>query len=303
MIFTQFLEEFGKLKLLYPVLPSHNSRSENCDFGDYQFNCVNGYYSFDNAQCKDTVYIFDSFKAVNCVDGDYVIESENCYQCVDVLKAYNCTYMNYCGNIYDSHFCWDSGNSHHLFGCVHLQHKEYCIYNKQYSEEEYQKKVKELLQRSPDENLREMKEMAEKFPITSTYVANSENSDYGNHVDFCKNMYLCFDSAHCENSAYLYDAHHNKNCYDLTQNFHSEFCYECVNSSRLNNCFFMDNCDDTFDSGFCLNCSSSNHLLGCVALDKKEYCILNKQYSQEDYGKLAKEIMDSMNGKNSEKIF
>ena len=293
MTFQQFWTEYIQLKNKYPIVSTHNAKSENCEYGDYLYMCNNAYSSFDNAQCEDITYIFDSFKAKNCADGDYVVESELCYECVDVLKCYNSTYLNYCQRITDSHYCWDCGDSHHLFGCVHLHFKEYCIFNIQYTKEEYEKKVIDLLKQSPSIHLEEMKKISMKFPVSTSYIAHSENSDYGNHVDFSKNMYLCFDSAHSENSCYLYDAHHIKNSFDLTQSFHSQFCYECVDSSTLNNCHHMINCDSIFDSGFCSDCKNSNHLLGCVAIDKKEYCILNKQYTKDEYEKIVQEIMST----------
>lgn len=293
MRFKDFLESFKNLKKRFPVPPSHSLRCENAALGDFLFDCKNAFYSFDTASSQDIVYIFDSYKATNCVDGDYVIESENCYECVDVFKAYNSTYLNYCARIYDSHFCYDCNDSNNLFGCVYLNHKEYCIFNRQYTKEEYEKKMKKLLQRSPEENLAEMRKLMMRFPVTTSLVTHSENCDYGNHVHYSKNLYLCFDSAHSEDSAYLYDAHYDKNCFDLTQVFHSENCYQCISSARLNNCIFMNDCADMYDSGFCENCSNSHHLFGCSALKDAEYCILNKQYSKEEYEKEIQEIMKS----------
>jgi hypothetical protein len=293
MDFQQFQEEFNKLKQEFPLPPNKSSKVENTDYGDYLYDVKNAYFTFDTSFSKDLIYIFDSFKAVNCCDGDYVIESENCYECIDVLKAYNCTYLNYCGRIYDSHFCWDCGDSNNLFGCTHLSFKKFCIFNKQYTEEEYYKKVKELLKRTPEENLRELKDLAMTYPVTVTNNNHSENSDYGNHIDYSRNMYLCFDCAHSEDCGYCYDAHHNNFCYDLTQSFHNQFCYECVDIAQSSNCFFVNKCGSMSDSSFCEECRNSNHLFGCYGLDKQEYCILNKKYSKEDYEKNVKEIMDS----------
>ncbi|MFH0773738.1 MAG: hypothetical protein V1922_05510 [bacterium] len=293
MNFQQFYEEYKKLKLVYPVTPTHSSKSEGVEYGDYMYMCKNAFFSFDNAASENIIYIFDSFKAKNCADGDYVVESELCYECVDILKCYNSTYLNYCGRVIDSHYCWDCGDSHNLFGCVHLNFKQYCIFNKQYTKEEYEQKTAELLKEPPEKHLEQIRQLSMQFPVSTTYISHAENADYGNHIDYSKNMYLCFDSAHSENGAYLYDAHHIKNSYDLTQSFHSELCYECVDSSKLNNCFFMINCDTVFDSGFCRDCRNSHNLFGCVALDKKEYCLLNHQYTKEEYEKQMKEIMST----------
>ena len=132
-----------------------------------------------------------------------------------------------------------------------------------------------------------------KFPATTSVVTHSENCDYNNHVFKSKNLYLCFDSASSENSAYLYDSHHNNNCYDFYQSHHSQFCYECVDSDSLNNCIFIKDSGRLSDSAFCEFCNDSNHLFGCYELDNKEYCILNKKYSKEEYERQTKEILES----------
>lgn len=293
--FQQFLNEFNGLKQRFLIKPTHSSRSENSDYGDYQYACKNSFYSFDNNECQNTVYIFDSNKAVNCCDGDYVIESENCYDCAEAVHANNCTYLIYSTYIYDSHFCYNCNNSNNLFGCVDLNHKQYCIFNRQYSKEEYERKVKELLNRPAQKNYQELKNLMLRYPVTISLVSKSENCDYNNQVHFSKNLYLCFDSTHSEDCGYMYDAHYNKNCFDMTQSFHSNFSYECVDGARLNNCHHMNDCWDMYDSGFCENCDHSNHLFGCVNLNNKEYCILNRQYTKNEYEKKYKETLASFN--------
>ncbi len=294
MNFQQFIDEFKQLKLRYPRFPNHSIRNENADWGDYLVSCKNAYFSFDTSYSRDIIYLFDSYKAVDSCDGDYVIESEKCYQCIDVYKVYNSTYLNYCARMYDSHFCWDCGDSNNLFGCTHLKFKKYCIFNKQYSPEEYEKQVKELLKKPAEENLKSLHKLTQNYPVTTTNVTHCENCDFGNHIHYSKNLYLCFDAARSEDASYLYDAAHVKNSYDLTQCFYCDFCYECVDSAHLNNCSYLKDCEYLADSMYCETCSNSNHLFGCVSLDKQEYCILNKKYSKEEYEKKLKELVDSI---------
>jgi hypothetical protein len=55
--------------------------------------------------------------------------------------------------------------------------------------------------------------------------------------------------------------------------------------------FFSNECwDQLIRSQYCTNCHSSSDLFGCVGLRKKQYCILNKQYTKEEYEKLVAEI-------------
>lgn len=293
MNFQQFIDEYNRLKQKFPHHPSFILNSENSDYGDYLAHCKNAFFSFDSSYSDDITYIFDSYKAVNCCDGDYVVECENCYECVDAFKANNCTYLEYCARIYDSHYCYDCNDSHNLFGCVYLNHKHHCIFNRQYSETEYNQKIAELIKRSPEENIADMKKILPRFPITVTIVSNADNSEYGNHVHYSKNMYLCFDCARSENCAYCYDSHRNKNCYDLTQTFSSENSYECTDSNKLHNCFYVNGSDTVYDSGFCEYCRDSHNLFGCVGLHQKQYCILNKQYTKEQYEGEIKKIMSS----------
>ncbi len=42
-------------------------------------------------------------------------------------------------------------------------------------------------------------------------------------------------------------------------------------------------------------CSGGSNLFGCVGMKKGNYCILNKQYSKEDYTALVKKIREHMN--------
>src|SRR3989344_406560 len=42
-------------------------------------------------------------------------------------------------------------------------------------------------------------------------------------------------------------------------------------------------------------CHSSSHLFGCVGLRNKQYCILNKQYTKEEYEALVPRVIEHMN--------
>ena len=293
MTFEEFFQQYQQLRLQYPIVPTHSLRVENCDFGDYLVASKSCYFAFDCAYCEDSFYLYDSFKAKNCVDGDYVIESELVYDSVDTFHCYNSAYINYCARMYDSYFCWDCDDSHNLFGCVHLKHKQYCIFNCQYSKDDYFNVIKGLLKLPPEENLHKLKQLVDLFPMTTTNVTHAENCDFGNHVHYSSNLYLCFDSDHSQDCGYLYDSHFIKNSFDLVQCAHCELCYQCNDSARLFNCLYMDFCEDCFDSGFCYNCNGSDHLFGCVLAQKKKYCFLNKSYPKEEWERLTKEVMDS----------
>jgi hypothetical protein len=83
-------------------------------------------------------------------------EAEECYQCTQAPINYNCNFLLHTDICNDSEFCAYSKDLKNCFGCVYLRHKEYYILNKQYSKEEYFKKVteiKEILKKNYEYNL------------------------------------------------------------------------------------------------------------------------------------------------------
>lgn len=293
-IFTDFLAKYKEIKRSLPKSPTYGNDNENCDFTGYTYHSSNCYFTFNSAYNKDCVYCFDSVRCVFCIDCDYCVDCEMLYESLDCFHVYNGSYLDYCARLYESHFCWDCNDSHDLFGCTHLRQKQYCIFNKQYTEEAYKAKVKELLTRPAEQNIAELKELIKKYPFGPSNVSHSENSDYGNHVHYSQNCYLCFDAARNENSAYLYDSFYCKNSYDLTQCAHVELCFECRDSSKLYNCDYVDWSSNCYDSSFLTDCIDCHNCFGCIQLAHKKYCFLNKQYSEEEYHNLVNEVKASL---------
>ena len=50
-----------------------------------------------------------------------------------------------------------------------------------------------------------------------------------------------------------------------------------------------------FNTNYVYMCYNSNNLFGCVGLRKKDYCVLNRRYSKEEYEVLVPKIVDHMN--------
>jgi hypothetical protein len=48
------------------------------------------------------------------------------------------------------------------------------------------------------------------------------------------------------------------------------------------------------DLTYCESCSASSNLFGCICLHAKHYCILNKQYTKEEYFVLREKIISNL---------
>lgn len=291
MKLSTFYSELQRLLQKYPNVPSIIVNSENCEYGDKIYFSKNLAFAFDNANCTEGIYIYDSYLSPNCVDCDYCVESELCYESVDAYRCFNGAYLENCGRSRDISYSYNCINCHDVFGCVNLQNKSFCIFNRQLTESEYKQKVEEYKKWPPEKVIAAVEELKKLYPLTQTNKVYSENSEYGNWVAFSKNCYLCFDAGHNENSCYLYDSFYNKVCFDTTYaSQNNQLSYEIVDGGNLFNCnyaIFSNNCHD---SSYIFNCSNIKDCLGCVSLSNKQYCVLNRQLTKEQYLSIKEEI-------------
>lgn len=109
---------------------------EDCT-GNYLSNCKNVKDSFavDNCRdcrfCTDIHYSKDSYD-VNIYEGDLMYESIHVGP--DGYGQFFCQLGWFSSNIY---YCVDIRSCKDCFGCVGIKRKQYCVFNKQYSKEEY----------------------------------------------------------------------------------------------------------------------------------------------------------------------
>lgn len=72
-----------------------------------------------------------------------------------------------------------------------------------------------------------------------------------------------------------------------------QWCYESM--SLIGYGYrFTNFCRDSVDLFYCDNCHSCKNCFGCIGLRQKEYCILNKQYTKEQYEELLGRIIPHM---------
>lgn len=295
-----FYKELQRLLYRYPKSPSEIKDSENSDYGDYLAFCKNMFVAFDCAHSSDCMYVYDSYIAKNCVDCDYAVESELCYESVDPFKCFNSDYIEYGVNVRDSMYSVNCINCNDIFGCVNLQNKSYCLFNRQLSEAEYRQKVT-LYKKWPAEKILSLvEELKLRYPLTQTREAHNENSAYGNYSHYNKNSYMIFDGAHNEACAYLYDSHHNSTCFDMTCSYNDNTLgYQLVDSINLFNCNFAVRSSNAQDSSYIFDCKNVKNCIGCVGLSNKQYCILNRQLNKDDYERISKLLSNELKQKNA----
>ncbi|MBI2610050.1 hypothetical protein HYW53_02635, partial [Candidatus Giovannonibacteria bacterium] len=180
-----------------------------------------------------------------------------------------------------------------------LINKSYCFLNKQYSKEEY-KKIIESVQLGSFERINELKVKLEELKNKTIRKAMEGNNNFkssGNYLVNTKNCSRCFDLFEAEDCKYLTYGTKVKDSFDIYGAYPTtELCYEMTGVGEGSyNCRFgyawqgfnMDYCYALF-----YNC---NNCFGCNQLRNKSYCILNRQYTKEEYEALVPRIIKHMN--------
>lgn len=294
-----FYQELQKLIISKPKPPSIILFSEHCEYGNNLYYSKNAFYCFDSAQLTDCMYIYDSYMVHNSIDCDYTVESELCYESVDAFKCFNCDYLEYCDHMTNASFSYNCSGCTDIFGCVNLTNKSFCIFNRQLTENEYHEKVKFFKTLSPEKILTTVEKLKKLYPKTQTIGGHNENTTYGNYLHYNKNCYLCFDAAHDENCAYVYDTFYSKTTLDGTYSGRNvEVSYQIVSSADIFNCDYTVWSKKCLDSAYLFGCYNVKNSLGCVDLTNKQYCILNRQFSKEEYERISAPIIAELSQKN-----
>jgi hypothetical protein len=285
-----FLLELAKLIKETPKLCLPCDSNENCPYNNFLYKSKDCHLCFSSCFLDSCYYLETAIKDRDCVDSDYLNDSELCYECVDCAKCYNANFSQDCVNCTDCDNCYGCHGCSNCFGCAGLRKKEFHIFNKRFSREEYLAEVKKLKKMPKEEVRAKVQKLREEMPHPALNTIGSENV-FGDYVTNSKNCYMCFNAEKAEDSGYLFDEISNmKDCYDCDHVTNSELMY---NSMSVDSCYnvncswWMVNCRDC-EFGFCnQNC---NDCFGCVYMQRHTYCILNKQYSKEEYFKKVAEI-------------
>ena len=275
MINSDYCHMAGELKNCYLV--THANENENC------------FYSSALVKSKD------SGELLSCKECELCLENVNCVKCHRLYFSLDCE------NCYDVTFSRNCVGCHNCFGCVNLRNKQYHIFNKQYSKEEYFLKLKEYDFGSYQifqEIKGKVRSLWDKYP--QKYMHGQHNAKVtGDYIYHSKNSFNCYVAAYAEDCKYCQYLmmKPTAQCYDYTEwGNNAELIYESINVGEgFSNSKFCQqcwgNCKNLEYSNICIGASD---LFGCVGLRKKQYCILNKQYSEEEYRKLRQKIINQM---------
>jgi hypothetical protein len=294
-----FFEQFAELYRKVPLIGLSVTNNLNCTFcnvseGDKACHMLSG-----SEHNEDTIY--GNRVVQNRQSGDLYVAFQNelSYELVNCTKCYRTLFSINSQECSDSYFLSNCKNCTDCIGCINLRSASRCIFNTQYSKEEYEIKKKELALNTRA-GIEKFQKEFKKFCNTQFYkYANNikaEGSTGDNLIGVTRSNNT-FDFQESEDLKNVFWGMRVKNSYDAGPGIgESEGpLYEVADIMHDSSVFFSHVIYESFDVRYSINCHSSSHLFGCYGLRSKEYCILNRQYTKEEYEMLVPKIIEHMN--------
>ncbi|MEK7174373.1 MAG: hypothetical protein AAB759_01810 [Patescibacteria group bacterium] len=294
-----FFEQFKELMLKTPRRSLYIDFATNSDYSNWAVYLNNSYLVFGGHHYENCSYCANDFYLNDCVDVDFSQRSESCFHSIHVRRCARVHFSLYSEDCMDSWFLFGCKNCVHCVGCTNLRNKSYCIYNEQYSKEEYEQKLKELrlTTYSGIQNVSaEFSKHSLDFPRKHAWVRNVVNST-GDNLDQTKNCTYLFHATEDEDCRYSFFVPTGaKDSYDIDHvGLGVEMAYELHSAFGNSRVVGGNRVYWSHDVYYSDDCYNSANLFGCIGVRKKEYCILNKKYPKEQYEVLVSKIIDHMN--------
>ena len=297
-----FLEQLKELLTIVPKATTYSSLSTgpniNSDYINQAGGLKNSYLVFNSGPGEEVMYSRGVRHTREISDCYFGVNLENCYECVNVSDSNYIFFGKNTFNSFNSIFTLNCRNINDCFACVNLNNKSYHFFNEPLSHDEYKKRIGEVMG-----SYSRMEEIKKKFDEFSLKFPRRENNNLkttncvGDYLFECKEVKNSFEIARAENCRYAFS---NKDMKDsmgtIGYGFKSEMLLECIATGYSSNViasYAVESSQNIFYSFSMRNC---NNCIGCNGLKNVSYCILNKQYSKEEYEKLRERIIFELQG-------
>ncbi len=293
-----FFEQYEELRRVVPHLALVNANSVNSEYTNQSQDNKDCYMLVTSDTSEKCMYgSWNQRKCFMCSDCYMIESSELCYESINLAKCSNCAWISNCADCVNIYFSDDCRGCVDCLGCWGLRNKQYCWFNEQLSKEEYEQRKKEFTRTrlSIREQLKKFAGFRLTKPVKNYHGTQAQESS-GDYLENTQRANYCFNCRDNKDVAYMQDAWRNtEDCRDCTEIINAELSYETQGVDTPHRTIVARSCFSTItDSCYCDMCFGANNCFGCFGLKQKQYCILNKQYSKEEYLDLKKKIVEHM---------
>ena len=175
-------KEFDKLILQYPRRCSINFKSVDItgDLTTFSKNSKNCFITKNMENCSYCDYGGDANNPdKDCYDVTLTGGASECYECITADHSQLNLFALFSVKSQDVRYCQHCHNCKHCFGCVGLRNANYCIFNRQYTKENYEKlvpKIIEQMNKMPYKDKQGIEyQYGEYYPIELSYFGYNES--------------------------------------------------------------------------------------------------------------------------------
>ncbi|TSC80472.1 MAG: Uncharacterized protein G01um101425_126 [Candidatus Peregrinibacteria bacterium Gr01-1014_25] len=293
-----FAEQFADLNNVVPHMSLFTTNAENSYYTNHSLNARNTYLIAGATDIEDSLYgrfviscsnVVDALSLYSCQWSYESVACQGCYECFYALYSYNCS---------NCLMVEDCQNCKNCCLCFGLKGQEYCFLNERLGKEEYEERMKQLTPLT-QEHVRLMRakfqDLKKTLPHRASYVFGSEGCT-GDMIFNSKNCHDAFDCTGCEDCAHISNTPKGFMSQDANYTAPAgvRFCYNVnstVGGERCMGTFLSWYGSDVYYSRECHHCTD---VFGCSGMKRKQHCILNAQYSKEEYEVLVPKIIEHM---------
>ena len=284
-----FFEQFAELFAKVPRMGIAQTGCENCEYTNIMMNAKNCYLSYASSFSEDVLYSTWATHSKNSMDCLYCDKVDLSYECVDCFASHRLMYCSRCQDCTDCIACEDCIGCQHCYGCHNLNNASYHIDNVAYAPDVYFSMLSEQ-----HATLGDKRKSVSLLGIHRNFFNINAQQSTGDHLLNTKNCHRCFSVWECEDCRYCTDfLGGQKDCIDCSWTAGS-LCRECVAAGYCTGSMgtmVSVKCRDALYSDHCIGTSDC---FGCIGLRNQSYCILNRQYTREEYEALAPRIIEHM---------
>jgi len=271
----------------------------NSDYGNAIANSKNSYLCFSSIDNEDVMYSENIDRCRNTLDCFCVQDLDQCSWNITSSKNYNSHFVISSHSCIDSYFLYDCVNCQNCCLSSNIRNQQYVFKNQKLSKELYSQAVLGLRLEtySGFESAKvEFNEMYRNSIHKYAQILSSQNAT-GDFISNSKNITNSFDvTDSSEDIKYGIRIIKSKEVFDCSFSLSAELTYECASATGgTYNQLFTVLCFGSKDIEYSFYCKNCSDCFGCVGLKNSQYCILNKQYTKEEYFKLVGEIKNYMN--------
>jgi hypothetical protein len=188
---------FSQFRTLMEKVPHQNlfiGKCVNTSYGNFIGEFRNSYLISASWVGDNVAYASRANECKDCMDMFTVNKCEFSYEDVSSSKCYETFFSQNADSCTSSYFLYDCKNCINCFGCTSLRNKSNCMWNVQYTKEEYEKRLKEL-DIGNFENFIKIKKEFEKLKLSAirkfANIVNSNNVS-GDDIFHADNCHYCF---------------------------------------------------------------------------------------------------------------